>query len=92
MWQAGIMRCPASIAHHADNYASVLSVFSCLVEHTGDDAMHIMVRDKRTGAEEWITLEQAAELLGLPADEIEAALEEFGECECRNWIALDQDW
>ena len=54
--------------------------------------MHIMVRNKHTGAEEWIKLEQASELLGLPADEIEAALEEHGELERRNWIALDQDW
>ncbi len=54
--------------------------------------MHIMVRDKHTGVEKWLPLEQAAELLGLPADELEAALEEHGEVERRNWIALDQDW
>ena len=54
--------------------------------------MHIMVRHKRTGAEEWIPLEKAAELLGLPADEIEAALEEFGEIEAGDYIALDQEW
>ncbi|MCO5158542.1 MAG: hypothetical protein M9945_17645 [Aquamicrobium sp.] len=53
--------------------------------------MHIMVRHKRTGAEEWIPLEKAAELLGLPADEIEAALEEFGECECEDHIAIEPD-
>lgn len=54
--------------------------------------MHIMVRDKRSGAEEWISLEKAAELLGLAADKIEWALEEFGEIEAGDYIALDQDW
>lgn len=33
--------------------------------------MHIMVRHKHTGAEEWIPPEKAAEPLGLAADEIE---------------------
>lgn len=54
--------------------------------------MHIMVRHKRTGAEEWIPLEKAAELMGLAADEIEWALEEFGEIEVGDYIALDQEW
>lgn len=54
--------------------------------------MHIMVRDKRTGSEEWISLEEAAKRMGLAADEIEWALEEFGECESVDHIALDQDW
>jgi len=54
--------------------------------------MHVMVRDRRTGEEDWILLEKAAELLGLPADELEAALEQHGEVEGRNWIALEQDW
>jgi hypothetical protein len=54
--------------------------------------MHIMVRDKRTGGEEWIRLEQASKLLGLPADELEAALEDYGELERQNWVALEQDW
>ena len=54
--------------------------------------MHIMVRDKRTGAEDWIRLEQAAELMGLAADEIEWALEEFGEVESEDHIAINQDW
>lgn len=53
--------------------------------------MYIMVRDKRTGAEEWITLDQAAELMGIAADEIEWALEEFGECESEDHIAIDPD-
>lgn len=54
--------------------------------------MHVMVRDKHTDEEDWILLELAAELLDLPADELEAALEEHGEVERRNWIALEQDW
>lgn len=54
--------------------------------------MHIMVRDKRTGNEEWIPLQRAAELMGLAADDIDAALEEFGEVETADYIALDQDW
>lgn len=54
--------------------------------------MHIMLRDKRTGAEEWIPLETAAKLMGLTADEIEGALEEFGEIEAGDYIALDQEW
>jgi len=53
--------------------------------------MHILVRDKRTGVEETITLEQAAELMGLAADEIEWALEEFGECESEDHIATHPD-
>jgi hypothetical protein len=54
--------------------------------------MHIMVRDKHTGSEEWLPLERAAELMGLAADEIEWAMEEFDECESVDHIALDQDW
>lgn len=53
---------------------------------------YIYMRDKRTGVEEWIPLEKAAELMGLPAAEIEWALEEFGEVERGNWIALEPDW
>ncbi len=53
--------------------------------------MHILVRDKRTGVEEWIPLEQAAKLMGLPADEIEWALEEHGECETTDHIALQPE-
>lgn len=53
--------------------------------------MHIMVRDKRNGAEDWIPLEQAAELMGMAADEIDAALEEFGECESGEYIALQPE-
>ncbi|MFT4167180.1 MAG: hypothetical protein QM650_18230 [Microlunatus sp.] len=53
--------------------------------------MHIMVRDKRSGAEEWIPLEQVAELMGMAADEIDAALEEFGECESGDYIALQPE-
>lgn len=64
-------------------------MFSCPV---GQEAvMHIMVRDKRTGAEEWVPLEEAAELMGLAADEIEWALEEFGECESEDHIAIEPD-
>ena len=39
--------------------------------------MHILVKDKRTGVEQTIKLEEAAELMGLAADEIEWALEEY---------------
>ena len=53
--------------------------------------MHILVRDKRTGVEQTIKLEEAAELMGLAADEIEWALEEFGECESENHIATQPD-
>ncbi len=53
--------------------------------------MHILVRDKRTGEEGWIPLECAAELMGLEAEDIDAALEEFGECEVENFIALDPE-
>jgi len=54
--------------------------------------MHILVKGKRDGGEEWIRLGLAAELMGLAADEIEWALEEFGECESVDHIALDPDW
>ncbi len=53
--------------------------------------MHILVRDKRTGAEDWIKLEQAAALMMIAADEIEWALEEYGECESEDYIALEPD-
>ena len=53
--------------------------------------MHIMVRDKRNSVEEWIPLEQAAELMGIAADEIDGALEEFGECEGRDYMALQPE-
>jgi predicted HTH domain antitoxin len=54
--------------------------------------MHVMVRDKRTGAEDWISLERAAELLRMPPDELEGMLAEYGECESADYVALDQDW
>jgi hypothetical protein len=54
--------------------------------------MHILVRDKLTGEEDWIRLEQAAELMGVPTDELEGMLEEHGECESADYVALDQDW
>ncbi|WP_162911451.1 hypothetical protein [Shinella zoogloeoides] len=53
--------------------------------------MHILVRDKRTGAEDWILIEHAAMLMGMEADDIDAALEEFGECEVEDFIALDPE-
>jgi hypothetical protein len=53
--------------------------------------MHILVRDKQTNTEEWITLEQAAALMGLAADEIEWALEEYGECESIDHIATQPE-
>ncbi len=53
--------------------------------------MHVMVRDKRTGIEEWLPLKQVAELMGLAADEIEWALEEFGECESEHHIAIEPE-
>ncbi|MDX8518733.1 hypothetical protein [Mesorhizobium dulcispinae] len=53
--------------------------------------MHIMVRDKRTGSEEWLPLEQAAVLMKLDPAEIEWALEEFGECESVDYIAVEPE-
>lgn len=53
--------------------------------------MHILVRDKRTGTEETIKLEQAAALMGLASDEIEWALEEFGECESEDHVAIEPE-
>jgi hypothetical protein len=53
--------------------------------------MHILVRDKRTGSEEWLRIEIAAELMGLNAEEIEWALEEHGECESVDHIALEPE-
>lgn len=53
--------------------------------------MHIMIRDKRSGSEEWLPLQRAAELMGLAADEIEWALEEFGECESEDHIAIESN-
>lgn len=54
--------------------------------------MHILVRYKGSGAEACIPLEQAARLMGLPADEIEAILEACGECEAGQYIALEPDY
>lgn len=54
--------------------------------------MHILVKGKRDGSKEWLPLERAAELMQLDAAEIEWALEEYGECESVDHIALDQDW
>lgn len=53
--------------------------------------MHILVKDKRTGTEEWLRLEDAAELMNLNAEEIEWALEEYGECESVDHIAIEPD-
>lgn len=53
--------------------------------------MHILVRDKRTGSEEWMPLESAAEVMELDPAEIEWALEEFGECESVDHIALEPE-
>ena len=53
--------------------------------------MHILVKDKRTGIEQTIKLEDAAKLMGLAADEIEWALEEFGECESEDYLATQPD-
>ena len=53
--------------------------------------MHILVKDKRTGVEQTIKLKEAAELMGLAAEEIEWALEEFGECESEDHIATQPD-
>jgi len=52
---------------------------------------HVMIRDKRSGIEEWIPLDRAERLMGLSADEIEAALCEFGECESEHFIALEPE-
>lgn len=53
--------------------------------------MHILVRDKRTGSEDWMPLEAAAEVMELDATEIEWALEEFGECESVDHIAIEPE-
>ncbi|MBZ9675253.1 hypothetical protein [Mesorhizobium sp. ES1-1] len=53
--------------------------------------MHILIRDKQTGSEEWIPLESAALIMGLDAAEIEWALEEFGECESVDHIAIEPE-
>ena len=54
---------------------------------------HIMVKDKSTGAEIWIPLEQAAKLMGLAPDDIDWALEAHGECESEHYIAIEPcDW
>ena len=53
--------------------------------------MHILVRDKRTGAEDWLPIELAARLMGVVAEDIEAALEEFGEIESGDYIALEPE-
>ena len=56
--------------------------------------MHIMVRDKRSTTATWIPLEQAARLMGIAAEEIEAALFEFGSCESDSLVAIEpsDDW
>jgi hypothetical protein len=64
-------------------------VFSCPVGQ--EAAVHILVRDKRTGLEEWIPLEKAAELMKLNAEDIEWALEEYGECESVDHIATQPE-
>ncbi|MEW9836583.1 hypothetical protein [Mesorhizobium marinum] len=53
--------------------------------------MHILVKDKRTGIEEWLPLERAAELMNLNAEDIEWALEEYGECESADHIATQPE-
>lgn len=53
--------------------------------------MHILVKDKRTGVEEWIPLQAAAALMDLNAEEVEWALEEFGECESVDHIAIQPE-
>lgn len=50
--------------------------------------MQVLLRDKRTGVEEWVTLEQAAGLMHLEPGEIEWMLDEFGECESDLHIAI----
>lgn len=53
--------------------------------------MHILVKDKNSGVEEWIPLERAAEIMNLAPEEIEWALEEFGECESVDHIATEPE-
>lgn len=53
--------------------------------------MHVMIRENDTGAEEWLPLEQAARLMGLAPDDIEWALEEFGEVEAGGYTAIEPD-
>lgn len=53
--------------------------------------MKILITDKRSGSEEWLTMARAAELMDLNAEEIEWALEEFGECESTDHIATQPD-
>ncbi len=53
--------------------------------------MHILIKDKRDGNEEWMELQDAAEVMGLAAEEIEWALEEFGECESVDHIAVEPE-
>jgi hypothetical protein len=53
--------------------------------------MHILVRDKQSGAEEWIQLNIAERLMGIAADEIEWALQEYGECETDDYLALEPE-
>lgn len=54
--------------------------------------MRVLVKDKQTQSEEWVSLAKAAELLLLTEDEIEWAFEEYGQCECEDHIAKDQKW
>ena len=51
--------------------------------------MMVLLRDKRTGTEQWVPLDDAAEAMNLDPNEIEWALDEFGECESDNHIAID---
>ncbi|MCS0496867.1 hypothetical protein NVS89_17345 [Ancylobacter sp. MQZ15Z-1] len=53
--------------------------------------MHIMVTDKRTGDVEWFPLEQVAVMMELDPEDIEWALEEFGECEVEDYLATQPD-
>jgi hypothetical protein len=50
-----------------------------------------MHRDKRTGVEEWMPLHKAGEVMNLDPEEIEWALEEFGECESEDHIATQPE-
>ena len=50
--------------------------------------MQILLRDKRTGTEEWVPLEQATKIMDLEPGEIEWMLGEFGECETDGYIAI----
>jgi hypothetical protein len=86
-----------SRAKLAERYrANIVRAFSLCSDFSGrwrqEIGMHILVRDKRTGAEDWIRLEKAAELMGMPADEIEGLLAEYGECESADYIAIEPEY